>query len=135
MVRCEPVQLSPRRTLRVTRSGTQVTWDLSGLGQEFTQDFDLLEQPGAQASRVTGHLERLPAGTGRTDVTAARADLVVGWQRVGGPLTRTFELPAGDEPLRLVVREVQRYFRSRDADAPSQELDERLTFLDVVPLR
>ncbi len=135
VVRCEPVQLLPRRTLRVTHAGTQITWALSGLGQEFNQDFDLLEQPGAQRSRVTAHLERLPAGTGHTDVTAAVADLPVGWQRVGGPLAPTFELPAGDESLRLVVREVQRYFRSPDAVDPAHELDERLTFLDVVPLR
>jgi hypothetical protein len=135
VVRCEPVQLVPRRTLRVIRSGTQVTWDLSGPSQEFAENFDLAEQPGAQASRVTAHLERLPAGTGRTDVTAARADLGVGWHRVDESLAPSFELPAGDEPLRLVVREVQRYFRSLDADAPGEELNERLTFLDVVPLR
>ena len=57
VVRCEPVQLSPRRTLRVTRSGTQVTWDLSGLGQEFTQDFDLAGaagRPGKSRHRTPG---------------------------------------------------------------------------------
>jgi hypothetical protein len=135
MVRAEPVQLLPRRTLRVTRSGEQVTWDLTGPGQEFHEDFDLMEQEGAQASRVTAHLERLPAGTGRTDLTAAQADLGVGWQRVGSPLTSTFEIPPGEEPLRLVVREVQRFFGSQNAQAPAQELDERLTFLDTIPLR
>jgi hypothetical protein len=135
VVRCEPVQLTPRRTLRVTRSGSQVSWDLSGISQEFNQGSDLVERPGAQASRTTAHLERLPAGAGQTDVTAARDDVGIGWQRVGGTLGPTFDLPPGEEPLRLVVREVQRYFRSHVAVAPDEEMDERLTFVDIIPLR
>ena len=125
----------PRRTLTLSRSGRNVTWVLEGPEQEFAQDFDLLERRGAQRSRVRAHLERLPAGRGFTDVTTARADLAVGWERVPGTVGSTFEVPDGDEPLRLVVREVQRYFGSLEAEELEEELDERLTFLDVVPLR
>jgi hypothetical protein len=134
-VRCEPVQLTPTRTLTVSRSGGRVTWSLTGLEQEFAQDAELLPHVGGQLTQTHAFLERLPAGRGHTDVTTANADLAVGWERLGGPVGGTFDLPEGDEPLRLVVREVQRYFGSHEAAQPSEEVDERVVFLDIVPLR
>ena len=140
-VRAEPVQLLPSRTLRVTRSATDLRITLSGLQPSAPPGppegpFDPLTP---RRTRVDAHLEELPVQAGRPDVTAVDAQLAVGWRRVAtasGEVDEDLELtlPAGDRPLRLVVREVER-LRPLNTEGPEGELRDRVVFLDVVPLR
>jgi hypothetical protein len=134
-VQAEPVQLLPERRLTVRRGPSDVTVVLRGLGPEASAS--------VPPNRVTACLERLPAQAGRPDLTAARADLGVGWQRAPGTLVSgalneqlaAIAIPAGDESLRLVVREVEQFPGSVPADTLGGELDERTVFVDVIPIR
>jgi hypothetical protein len=129
-VRVDPVQLLPTRSLRVRRSAADVTVTLTGLGPQGSG--------GQSPPRVDLQLETTP-DPGATDLTAATGDLGVGWQRVetvSGMLGEdlTVSLPADAGALRIVVREVEPYDPMLAAAAPTEELSERVVFLDVVPL-
>jgi hypothetical protein len=140
-VRAEPVQLLPSRTLRVTRSTTDVRITLSGLQPDAPPGppEGPFEPLTPRRTRVDAHLEELPVQAGRPDVTAVDAQVAVGWRRiatVSGEIGQDLDLalPAGDRSLRVVVREVEQ-LRPLTAEGPEGELGDRVVFLDVVPLR
>jgi len=139
-IRAEPVQLLPTRTLHASRSGDSVTVTLSGLQPDSHEQLQLA--PGAPVrpmpNTVQVSVELLPAQAGRPDVRSTGNAVRVGWATaavtsggVGEQLT--VQLPPGDRPLRLVVTETERLRGGGTVGA--DELDNRVVFIDVLPLR
>ncbi len=138
-VRAEPVQLLPTRTLHATRTADLVQVTLSGLQPAAADDDPQVgDSVVPRPTRVDAHLETLPAQLGRPDITATGEQLTLGWRRVGTASGRIGEelavqVPPGDQPLRLVVREVERFAGGGGPGAG--ELGERVVFIDVLPIR
>ena len=83
-------------------------------------------------------VELLPAQAGRPDVRSTGNAVRVGWATaavtsggVGEQLA--VQLPPGDRPLRLVVTETERLRGGGTVGA--DDLDNRVVFIDVLPLR
>lgn len=137
-VRAEPVQLLPTRTMHATRTADLVHVTLSGLQPDAADDPQFLDPGGPRRTRVDVHLETLPAQAGQPDITATGEQLTVGWRRVGTTSGRideelALQIPAGDQPMRLVVREVEGLAGGGGPGAG--EMGERVVYLDVLPIR
>jgi hypothetical protein len=138
VVRAEPAQLLPTRTLTVTRTDADVTVTLAGFQPDAPETAAGSFTP--VRTRVDVNLEALPTQAGRPDLTSASADVGVGWQRVSTATVgigeeATVSLPADGRPLRLVVREVEQLAPLNQGADAAHELADRVPFIDVVPLR
>lgn len=143
VVRLDPVPLLPDRTLTIERvpEGLRVTLAGRGPASGF-----------GRTNRVDAMVERLnaPAGTDPADIAltdlGGAAGAVASWGRLAGhavtggldtPLP-VLPLPTAEGPLRLYVREVERFYTGDAAvviePAPGGELSERVVFADTVPL-
>lgn len=145
VVRLDPAPLMPDRVLTVERVAEGVRVTLGGRGP--------LSLVG-RTNRVDVMVERLNAAGGVDPSTVGLTDLgglagaggVAAWARVPGAAVSggldvalpVLAIPAGDGPMRLYVREVERFFTG-DAGvviepAPGGELSERVVFADTIAL-
>ena len=141
LVRAEPVQLMPDRTLSVQRGGSAVTATLTGLTPSRNQDAELGDHPDdvTHEPQVRAHLEQWTGAGTPTELTATRPDLPHGWQRVASVTGRVGDrlpllTPPGGGPLRLVVREVERFMQQTEPATTADDITERVVFADVVDL-
>ncbi len=132
IVRSDPVRLLPDRRLLVERSGAEVRLTLTGTGPNPPNRLEVVLEEANTPAGVRPELVRLD-DQAPGDIPAWRPLPEHGLTGERPDVPATVRLPAGTAPLRLRVREVERFDTPIASPSPA-ELRERTIFLDVVPL-